>query len=85
MKIKSLTIYCSSSNNLDKNYYKVTKEIAEIISKFNLSIVYGGGNVGLMGELARTSSNLGTNIKGIIPKYGDSGATTQLLSIDRFE
>ncbi len=69
MKIKSLTIYCSSSNNLDKKYYKVTKEIAEIISKFNLSIVYGGGNVGLMGELARTSIKLGTNIKGIIPKF----------------
>ena len=69
MKIKSLTIYCSSSQKLDKKYYKIAKETAEIISKHQIKVIYGGGNVGLMGEIARTLLNLKIDVVGIIPKF----------------
>ena len=37
MKIKSLTIYCSASENLDQEFYAMAKETAEIISKYNIN------------------------------------------------
>ena len=69
MKIKSLTIYCSSSQKIDKKFYKMAKEIAEIISKYKIKVIYGGGNLGLMGEISRTLIKLKTEVIGIIPKF----------------
>ena len=48
MKIKSLTIYCSASQKIDKKFFKLARETAEIISNYKIRVVYGGGNVGLM-------------------------------------
>ena len=69
MKIKSLTIYCSSSQKLDKKFYKMAKDIAKIISNHQIKVIYGGGNIGLMGEIARTLINLKIDVVGIIPKF----------------
>ena len=69
MKIKSLTIYCSASQIIDKKFLKIAKETAEIISNYKIRVVYGGGNVGLMGEIANTLVKLDKEIVGIIPKF----------------
>ena len=69
MKIKSLTIYCSASKNLDQKFYAMAKETAEIISNYNIKVIYGGGNVGLMGEIARTLTSFKKDVIGIIPKF----------------
>ena len=53
MKIKSLTIYCSASNKIDINYFKMAKEVAELISNYDIKVIYGGGNAGLMGIIAK--------------------------------
>ena len=41
MKIKSLTIYCSASQIIDKKFLKIAKETAEIISNYKIRVVYG--------------------------------------------
>jgi len=69
MKIKSLTIYCSASEKLDKKFYRIARETAGIISSHEIKVGYGGGNVGLMGEIARTLIKLNREIVGIIPKF----------------
>tara|TARA_Y100000996_G_scaffold261501_1_gene205778 strand:- start:146 stop:697 length:552 start_codon:yes stop_codon:yes gene_type:complete len=69
MKIKSLTIYCSSSQKLNKKFYKMARETAEIISNYKIKVIYGGGNIGLMGEIARTLISLNNEVIGIIPKF----------------
>ena len=69
MKIKSLTIYCSASNKLDKKFFKMAKEIAEIVSNYHIKVIYGGGNVGLMGAIAKTLIDLKREVIGIIPKF----------------
>ena len=69
MNIKSLTIYCSSSNNLDPIYYEVSKQMIHVIAKYDYSIVYGGGQVGIMGVVAKTSIELGLHVTGIVPKF----------------
>ena len=69
MNIKSLTIYCSSSNNLDPIYYETSKKIAEIIAKLSFSIVYGGGQVGIMGVIAKKALELDVHVTGVIPEF----------------
>ena len=69
MKIKSLTIYCSASNKLNIKYFKMAKEVAELISNYNIKVIYGGGNVGLMGIIARTLAGLKKEVIGVIPKF----------------
>ena len=72
MDIKSLTIYCSSSNLLEKKYYKLSREIAVFLSNKKITIVYGGGKVGMMGEISRTAINSGGKVIGVIPKFLNS-------------
>ena len=69
MNIKSLTIYCSSSDNLEEMYYLKSIEISKIIANYKLSIVYGGGKVGIMGEIAKTFMKLKVDVTGIIPDF----------------
>ena len=69
MKIKSLTIYCSASQKIDKKFFKLARKTAEIISNYKIKVVYGGGNVGLMGEIANTLVDLNKEIIGIIPEF----------------
>ncbi|MDA9743004.1 hypothetical protein N9U91_06135 [Pelagibacteraceae bacterium] len=42
MTIKSITVYCSSSDKLSNKYYQDAEEISKLISSFKINIVYGG-------------------------------------------
>ena len=69
MNIKSLTIYCSSSNFLEKKYYKLASKIGDFLGKQKIPIFYGGGKVGMMGEISKSAINSGGKVTGIIPKF----------------
>jgi len=71
MEIKSLTIYCASSDNLDKKYYDLSIQIGEFLGKKNIKIIYGGGSVGMMGHISRSSIKVGGKVIGVIPKFLD--------------
>ena len=59
MKIKSLTIYCSSSEKLDQKLYDLSEEIGEFLAQNQIIIIYGGGNIGLMGRLSNAAIKKG--------------------------
>ena len=69
MSIKSLTIYCSSSENLDSEYYDLATNLGKYLAKKSIKIVYGGGNLGLMGTISNTAHNNGGEVIGIITKF----------------
>jgi len=69
MKIKSLTIYCSSSNNLEQEYYNLAKEVGFFLGEKKITIIYGGGNVGLMGQVSNIAKKNGSQVIGIIPEF----------------
>ena len=71
MLIKSLTIYCSSSNLLDKKYYDLATKIGELLGKKKITIVYGGGKVGMMGKISKSAMEVGGEVIGVIPKFLD--------------
>ena len=68
MFIKSLTIYCSSSDKLTQDYYDLGEQIGNFLAKKSIQIIYGGGKVGLMGKIANSSINMGGKVVGVIPR-----------------
>lgn len=74
-----ICVYCSSSNNISKSHFTAAHELGKWLAKNDHSLVYGGANVGLMEEVAKTfklSKGVG-QIIGIIPKQiSDMGLNT---------
>jgi len=69
MKIKSLTIYCSHSNIIDHEFNNLAEEIGFFLGQNKISIIYGGGNTGLMGRVSNAALNKGSTVIGIIPEF----------------
>lgn len=64
-----LCVYCASSAQINQAYFDATKTLAGIFVKEKVEVVFGGGAVGLMGQLADTMIEQGGTIKGIMPKF----------------
>ena len=69
MDIKALTIYCSSSEKLDQTFYDLAEKIGFFLGQNQITIIYGGGNVGLMGKLSNTALKRGSKVIGVIPEF----------------
>jgi uncharacterized protein (TIGR00730 family) len=67
--IKKVTVYCSSSSRIDQAYFDMTKKLAEEFVKHDITGVFGGGAVGLMGHLADNMIKNGGHIIGIMPHF----------------
>jgi uncharacterized protein (TIGR00730 family) len=66
--MKSVCVFCGSSPGANVQYAAVTKQLGGILARRGLSLVYGGGNVGLMGVLADAVMNDGGHVIGVIPQ-----------------
>jgi len=69
MNIKSLTIYCSSSEKLTSDYYNLSNELGCYLASKSIKIIYGGGKSGMMGKISKSSYSSGGKVIGIIPKF----------------
>lgn len=66
--LNRVCVFCGSNKGNSPIYLKKANELGKILSENNLTLVYGGSNIGLMGELSRsTLANNGKAI-GVIPK-----------------
>jgi cytokinin riboside 5'-monophosphate phosphoribohydrolase len=63
-----IAVYCASSNTLDDAYFDAARELGVMMADNKIGLVFGGGNVGLMGELARTMHARGGHVTGVIPE-----------------
>jgi len=68
-KIKKVCVYCGSSDKVDSKYFEATKTLAKSLVKNNVTVVYGGGARGLMGQLADTVLEEKGRIIGIMPHF----------------
>ena len=63
-----IAFYCGSANGHNLTYKSAIFEIVEQLAVRNISVVYGGGNIGLMGVLGDAATAHGLHITGIIPR-----------------
>ena len=66
---KSLCVFCGSKNGNNLIYKKAAKELGTYLAKNKIRLVYGGGSLGLMGELASSVNRNKGDILGVIPKH----------------
>src|SRR3546814_11733347 len=66
--MKSICVYCSSNAGLRPTYAERAKALGTRIANENLALVYGGGNVGLMGIVADAVLERGGEVIGVIPQ-----------------
>jgi len=65
----SVTVYCSSSTSLDPAFHEMAEAVGAELANRSLGLVYGGGAVGLMGEIADAVQAHGGTVTGIITEY----------------
>jgi len=66
--MKSICVYCGSSAGATPLYANAARALAKEMVSDNIALVYGGGNVGLMGIIADEVLRLGGEAIGVIPK-----------------
>jgi uncharacterized protein (TIGR00730 family) len=65
----TVCVFCGSSPGKSPAHMAAARSLAAVFHKHNIRLIYGGGTVGLMGELARTLVKLSgpESVHGIIP------------------
>ena len=66
--MKSICVYCGSNAGSRPAYAERAMALGDRIAKEGLSLVYGGGNVGLMGIVADAVLRAGGEVTGVIPR-----------------
>ena len=67
MIIKSLAVFCGSKSGNDPLYCEHAQKLGEILSQKNITLIYGGGNKGIMGAVANGVLNANGKVTGIMP------------------
>ncbi|MEX0299912.1 MAG: TIGR00730 family Rossman fold protein [Kordiimonas sp.] len=75
--IKSVCVYCGSRLGNKPYYEELATEVGKKLAKHDMNLVYGAGSVGLMGVVARSATEAGAKVIGIIPEHLDAIEITQ--------
>lgn len=87
MKFSSIAVFCASSPGFDAVWTQEAGKVGNFFADQNITLVYGGGRVGLMGAVADGVLSEGGNVVGVIPHFlnskeiGHSGIS-QLIEVD---
>jgi uncharacterized protein (TIGR00730 family) len=68
-QIRSICVYCGSGSGADPAFVEAARKLGHMLAKAGIRLVYGGGRIGLMGEVARAVLEGGGNVTGIIPEF----------------
>jgi uncharacterized protein (TIGR00730 family) len=66
--VLSICVYCGSRHGLRPEYTAAAVQLGRAIGERGWQLVYGGGNVGLMGEVANAVLAAGGRVVGVIPE-----------------
>ncbi len=69
MEIKSIAVYCGSMKGNRPIYAEKAAELGKLLAQDSIRLVYGGGNVGLMGVVANSVLTNGGYVTGVAPHF----------------
>jgi hypothetical protein len=85
--IKSICVFCSTFNPQNR-FLDEVETLGKIFAEKKIKIIYGGGNKGLMGHLAKSVIKNGGNVTGVVPEFllnevkSDIGLTELIIADD---
>ena len=65
---KSIAVFCGSKNGDDPLYRQHAKEVGKLLGEHKITLVYGGGNTGLMAAVANAVLEQNGNVIGVMPE-----------------
>ncbi len=68
-RIQTVCVYCGSSPGARPEHVENATALGVSLAKAGVRLVYGGGNIGLMGAVARATLANGGHVTGIIPQF----------------
>ena len=66
---KNICVFSSSSDAVAPEYFEAAREVGTRIARQQMTLVYGGGKIGLMGAVASAVHLHGGNVVGVLPRY----------------
>jgi len=69
MNLRTLCVYCGSSPGAHPAYVEAANAFGKSLATEGIRLVYGGGNVGIMGAIADSVMNAGGKVIGVIPEH----------------
>jgi uncharacterized protein (TIGR00730 family) len=68
-KIKTVCVYCGSGPGTNPHFVEAAIELGKTFAENGIRLVYGGGSLGLMGAIAKSTLDHGGTVTGIIPDF----------------
>ena len=68
-QIRKICVYCGSGPGRDPDFVMAARTFGKALADNRIGLVYGGGSVGLMGEIANAVLDNGGKVTGIIPDF----------------
>jgi uncharacterized protein (TIGR00730 family) len=68
-KLKNVCVYCGSAKGSNPAYAQAARALGSALAREKIRLVYGGGGIGMMGEVARGVEDAGGKVLGIIPDF----------------
>lgn len=66
--MKRICVFCGSSPGTNPDYLRAAQELGRILAERNLTLVFGGARVGIMGQLAKAVLQANGEVIGVIPR-----------------
>ncbi|WP_037336060.1 TIGR00730 family Rossman fold protein [Saccharomonospora piscinae] len=67
--VRRICVFCGSSSGADPGYAAEAAAVGRLLAERGIGVVYGGGQVGLMGVVADAALEAGGEVTGVIPKH----------------
>jgi uncharacterized protein (TIGR00730 family) len=67
--IRNICVYCGSGPGINPAYVATARDLGKSLADADIGLVYGGGSLGLMGEVAKSTLAHGGRVTGIIPAF----------------
>ena len=68
-QIKTVCVYCGSGPGTNPRFVEAALALGKAFAENNIRLVYGGGSLGLMGAVAKSTLDHGGSVTGIIPEF----------------
>jgi uncharacterized protein (TIGR00730 family) len=68
-KLQTICVYCGSGPGKNPAFVQAAQSFGKILAQNGIGLIYGGGSIGLMGELAKSVLANGGRVTGVIPEF----------------
>jgi uncharacterized protein (TIGR00730 family) len=65
----TICVYCGSGSGRNPEYVTAARQLGQDLAESDIGLIYGGGSLGLMGEVAKAMLAAGGRVTGVIPDF----------------